>query len=102
MRMEYPHNKRESTNTMVTIAYAPLGIISARMTSLGHNGIHIDTGPICLQIGHNVDIFFRLADGGLLSIKALTTHTSKEGTELCFTDEDAPARLPVLNTRYIA
>jgi hypothetical protein len=91
--MEQRPGKRQPTDNMVTIGYAPLGIISARMTSLSCDGIHVETGPIRLKVGQHVEIFFRQADGGLLALKALTLHTSQQGTVLNFTEEDAPRQI---------
>ena len=93
MKMEHRHSKRHTTNAMVTIAYAPLGIINARMTNLSCEGMYIDTGPIRLHHGHLVEVFFRTANGSILSLKALTIHSSQQGTGLCFTDDDAPLLL---------
>ena len=90
MKMERLHSKQQPTDIMVTIAYAPLGIVGARITMLGHDSIHIDTGTICLHAAHQVEVFFRQADGQLLSLRALTSHRSRHGTRLHFTGADEP------------
>lgn len=86
MSMEHRH----STDIMVTIAYAPLGIINARVTQLCSDSIHIDTGPIYLHPGQRVEVFFRQADGQLLSRTALTRHSRLHGSLLQFSSEDVP------------
>lgn len=90
MKMEHLHKTPGSTDIMVTIAYTPLGIINARMTRLCSDGIHIDTGPICLHPGRLVEVFFQQADGQLLSRMALTRYSRQHGSTLQFTGEHAP------------
>lgn len=90
MRMERRICTQHATDIMVTIAYAPLGIINARMTHLSGDCIHIDTGPICLHPGQPVEVFFQRADGQLLSRMALTCHSRQHGSTLQFTGEDVP------------
>lgn len=89
MRREHRSGKRHTTDIMVTIVYAPLGIINARLTSLSCDGIHVETAPIRLKVGQLVEVFFRQVNGQLLGLKALTIHTSRHGTVLYFTDADA-------------